>query len=93
MKSYDYVEKRMVRFQTTVTAVRANRQLMDGGDVPIQEPNGCKEEEAYLQATGQASYAQMEQARTRPFTFIPNRTRAAMRWRVRLGHDSLNLCW
>jgi hypothetical protein len=64
-KSYDYVERRMGRFQTTVTAVIANRQLIDGIGVQIQEPTACKEEEAYLKATVQASYAQMEQARTR----------------------------
>ena len=64
-KSYDYVERRMARFQTTVTAVVANRQLIDGIDVRIQEPDVSKEEEAYLKATGQASYEQMEQARTR----------------------------
>ena len=64
-KSYDYVERRMGRFQTVVTAVIANRQLIDGIDVQIQEPNVCKEEEEYLKATVQASYEQMEQARTR----------------------------
>jgi hypothetical protein len=64
-KSYDYVERRMGRFQTTVTAVIANRQLIDGIDAQIQVPTGCKEEEAYLKATVQASYEQMEQARTR----------------------------
>ncbi len=64
-KSDDYVERRMARFQTTVTAVIANRQLIDGIDVQIQEPGVCKEEETYLKATVQASYEQMEQARTR----------------------------
>jgi hypothetical protein len=64
-KSYDYVERRMGRFQTTVTAVIANRQLIDGIGVQIQEPDICKEEDAYLKATMQASYEQMEQARTR----------------------------
>jgi hypothetical protein len=64
-KSYDYVEKRMGQFQTTVTAVIANRQVIDGIDVQIQAPNLCKEEEAYLKATVQANYEQMEQARTR----------------------------
>jgi hypothetical protein len=64
-KSYDYVEKRMGRFQTVVTGVIANRQLIDGIAVHIQEPNLCKEEEVYLKATVQASYEQMEQARTR----------------------------
>jgi hypothetical protein len=64
-KSYDYVERRMARFQTTVTAVVANRHLIDGIGVQIQEPDISKEEEAYLNATVQASYEQMEQARTR----------------------------
>jgi len=64
-KSYDYVEKRMGRFQTVVTAVIANRQLIDGIDLQLQVPSVCKEEETYLKATVQASYEQMEQARTR----------------------------
>ena len=64
-KSYDYVERRMAQFQTTVTAVSANRQLIDGIDARIQEPDVSKEEEVYLKATVQASYEQMEQARTR----------------------------
>jgi DDE superfamily endonuclease len=64
-KSYDYVTGRMGRFQTVVTAVIANRQLIDGIEVQLQEPSLGKEEETYLKATVQASYAQMEQARTR----------------------------
>jgi hypothetical protein len=64
-KSYDYVERRMGRFQTVVTAVIANRHLIDGIDLQIQEPSVGKEEETYLKATVQASYAQMEQARER----------------------------
>jgi hypothetical protein len=64
-KSYDYVDRRMAQFQTTVTAVIANRQLIDGIDARIQEPDVSKEEEVYLKATVHASYEQMEQARTR----------------------------
>jgi DDE superfamily endonuclease len=64
-KSYDYVARRMAQFQTTVTAVIANRQVIDGIDAQIQVPDLCKEEEGYLKATVQASYEQMEQARTR----------------------------
>jgi hypothetical protein len=64
-KSYDDVERRMARFQTTVTAVVADRHLIDGIDVRIQEPDVSKEEEAYLKATVQVSYEQMERARTR----------------------------
>jgi hypothetical protein len=64
-KSYDYVEKRMGRFQTVVTAVIANRELIDGIELQIQEPSVYKEEERYLKATVQANYEQMEQARER----------------------------
>lgn len=64
-KSYDYVERRRGRFQTTVTAVIAHRRLIDGIELQIQAPSVCKEEEEYLKATVHASYKQMEQARTR----------------------------
>jgi len=55
----------MAQFQTTVTALIANRQVSDGIDAQIQVPDLCKEEEGYLKAAVQASYEQMEQARTR----------------------------
>ena len=55
----------MARFQTVVTAVIANRQLIDGIDLQIQEPSVYAEEETYLKATVQASYEQMEKARER----------------------------
>jgi hypothetical protein len=47
------------------TAVIANRQLIDGSALQIQESSRCKDEETYLKATVQASYEQMAQARTR----------------------------
>jgi hypothetical protein len=56
-KSYDCVARQMARFQIVVTAVVANRQLIDGIEVQIQEPSSGKEEEEYLKATVQASYA------------------------------------
>jgi hypothetical protein len=59
-KSYDYVEKRTGQFQTVVTAVISNQSLIDGLDVVVQEPNNQKEEMAYLRATVQRSYDQME---------------------------------
>ena len=55
-----------------VTAVIANRQLIAGSELQIQEPSAGKEEEAYLQATGQASYEQLEQARTRLLELLPH---------------------
>jgi hypothetical protein len=55
----------MGRFQTVVTAVLANRQLIDGIDLQVQEPSAQEEEAIYLTATVQDSYLQMEQARAR----------------------------
>ena len=55
----------MGRFQPVVTAVVANRHLIDGSEGQIQEPSTCKEEEAYWKATAQARYEQREQVRTR----------------------------
>jgi hypothetical protein len=64
-KSYDYVARRMGRFQTVVTAIVANRDVIDGIELQIQEPGTQEEEALYLKATVQESYAQMEQARER----------------------------
>src|SRR5215813_3736351 len=62
-KSYDYVARRMGRFQTVVTAVVANRDVIDGIDLQVQEPSTQEEEAIYLKATVQETYCQMEQAR------------------------------
>lgn len=64
-KSYDYVERRMARFQTVVTAVIANRALVDGIEVRVQASNVREAEEEYLRATGQERYEQLGQARER----------------------------
>ena len=64
-KRYDYVERRMARFQTGVTAVVANRALVDGIEVRVQEPSVREAEEAYLQATTRESYGHMEHVRAR----------------------------
>src|SRR5215467_4531587 len=64
-KSYDYVERRMARFQTVVTAVVANRALVDGIEVRVQEPSVREVEEAYVQATTRESYEEMEHVRAR----------------------------
>jgi hypothetical protein len=62
---WDHVEKRQALYQTVVTAVVANRTLIDGLDVVVQSPRVEEEEMAYLQATVQASYEQMEAVRSR----------------------------
>lgn len=64
-KSYDYVERRLGRFQTVVTAVVANRELIDGIAVQVQAPSQREAEMAYLKATVRESYEQMAEARQR----------------------------
>ena len=64
-KSYDYVERRTARFQTVVTAVIANRELIDGIEVRVQEPSVREAEMAYLKATVRESYEQMEEVQRR----------------------------
>jgi hypothetical protein len=63
--AYDYVQRRTTRFQTVITAVIANRHVIDGLEVVVQEPKFLKEEMAYLEATSKDSYEQMEEARKR----------------------------
>jgi len=48
-----------------VTAVLANRALLDGVAVVVQQPNQQAEEIAYVQETVRASYEQMEEVRGR----------------------------
>jgi len=64
-KAYDYVEKRNTLYQTVVTAVVANRAIIDGIAIEVQKPSTTAEELAYLNQTAQQSYQQMEQAQKR----------------------------
>ena len=73
-KAWDHVEQRYGRYQTVVTAVVANRELMDGIEVVVQEPKKHAEEMAYLNATIQASYDQMEAVRIRLLELLHHRT-------------------
>ena len=63
--AWDYTQRRYGRYQTVMTAVIANRELIDGLEVAVQSPKVHEKELAYLKATVQASYEQMEAARTR----------------------------
>jgi len=63
--AWDHVEKRPARYQTVVTAVLANRELIEGVAVVVQQPNRQGEEVAYLQETVRASYEQRDEARGR----------------------------
>ena len=64
-KGYDYVEDKYCLFQTVLTAVISNQNLVDGIDVVVQEPSFIKKEKAYLKATAQPDYKQMEKLRQR----------------------------
>ena len=64
-RAWDHVEKRVTPYQTVVTAVLANRDLIDGVEVIVQQPARYEEEMAYLKETVQESYAQMDAARGR----------------------------
>ena len=65
------MERRTTRFQTVVTAVGANREVIDGIEVVVQEPSVREAEEAYLRATVKESYEQMVQARERLLELLP----------------------
>ncbi|WP_206054849.1 hypothetical protein [Nitrosococcus wardiae] len=64
-RAYDYVEGRMSRHQTLVTAVVANAQRVDGVAVEVQFPPYQAEELGYLNMTAQEDYPDLEQARQR----------------------------
>jgi len=64
-QSYDYVERRVGRFQTVVTAVGANRARIDGIAVQGRAPSQGEAEMAYLKAIVRESYEQMAEARQR----------------------------
>jgi hypothetical protein len=51
--------------QTVVTAVVASREVCDGLDVVVQAPLALPAEEAYLQMTAKANYAQMVEVQHR----------------------------
>ena len=63
--AWDYTQRRYGRYQTVLTAAIANRDLIDGLEVSVQSPKVHEKELAYLKATVQASYEQMEAARAR----------------------------
>ncbi|SRR6266498_5368404 len=72
-QAYDDIQRRPARFQTVVTAVIAHRDVIDGLEVVVQEPKALKEEIAYVEATSQDSYTQMEEARKRVLELLHHR--------------------
>jgi hypothetical protein len=73
-KAWDHVEKRLVPYQTVVTAVIANRTRIDGVEVVVQPPDQSEEERAYLHETMRESYAQMAAARERLLELLHHQT-------------------
>ena len=87
-KLYDYVEGKMSRYPTVVTATIANREIIDGIEVVVQEPNYEQEQLGYLKMTRQESYDQMEQVRARLIElFHYHKNRLAYRQRTEIAVD------
>src|SRR5512134_930470 len=64
-RAYDHVEGRMSTYQTVVTAVVANAEVIDGVAVDVQFPNYQSEEVAYLNMTASDPDPDLESARQR----------------------------
>jgi hypothetical protein len=87
-KLYDYVEGKMSRYQTIVTATIANREVIDGIELVVQQPSYEQEELNYLKMTRQESYDQMEQVRERLIElFHYQKNRLAYRKRTEIAVD------
>ena len=71
-KAWEHVEKRLVPYQTVVTAVLANRTRLDGIEVRVQPPKRYEEEMAYVNETGRPRYTQREEARGRVLELLPH---------------------
>jgi hypothetical protein len=72
-RAYDYVEGRMSRHQTLVTAVVANAQRVDGVAAEVQFPNSQAEELGYLNMTAQEDYPGLESTRQRFIDLLHSR--------------------
>ena len=82
-RQYDYVNGRMSRYHTILTAVVATRERHDGLAVAVQGAKWAAEERAYLQATHQADYEQTEAVMERLSELIAyQRNRQAYRTRT-----------
>ena len=87
-KLYDYVEGKMSRYQTVVTATIANQEIIDGIEVVVQKPNYKQEELNYLKMTRRENYDQMEQVRERLIELLHyQKNRLAYRKRTEIAVD------
>jgi hypothetical protein len=85
-EAFDYVNRCQSLFQTVVTAVVSNRELVDGLAVEVQQPDYAEAEMEYLVMTGQESYTQMEEVLKRIVELLAyQRNRQAYRKRTEMG--------
>jgi hypothetical protein len=83
---YDYVLRRNSLLQTVVTAAVANRELVDGLAVEVQQPDFAEAELEYLRMTVQENYSEMEQVEQRLIELLSyQRNRLAYRKRTELA--------
>jgi hypothetical protein len=83
---YDYVLRRNSLLQTVVTAAVANRELVDGLAVEVQQPDFAEAELEYLRMTAQENYSQMEQVEKRLIELVSyQRNRLAYRKRTEMA--------
>jgi hypothetical protein len=84
-EAFDYVERRNCLFQTVVTGVISNRELIDGLAVEVQLPNFAEEELEYLQMTRSENYTEMEALEKRLVELLSyQRNRLAYRKRTEM---------
>ena len=82
----------MSHYPTVVTAVIANRELLDGLAVRVQEPNSEEAERAYLQMTAQTPYKPLDHARQRVLELLQyHKNRLSYRQRTELYHFFIDL--
>ena len=85
-ESYDYVNRRESMFQTVVTAVVSNRELVDGLAVEVQPPDFAEAEMEYLVMTRQEAYTQIEELQKRIVELLSyQRNRLAYRKRTEMA--------
>jgi len=85
-KAYDYVAKRTSLFQTVITAVVANRELVDGIAVEVQAPDFTEAEKEYVLMTQRESYTDMDAVRNRILALLAyRRNRLAYRKRTTIA--------
>lgn len=85
-RAYDYVQGRLSRYQTLVTAVVANAERVDGVALEVQFPNYQSEELDYLTMTAADDYTDLEQARERVLELLHyHKNRLSYRKRTELA--------